>query len=146
VTKRVWPAERAAAVDAFVRAWWQDVLTTPEPPYSIDVIFETCASIARTVTPFLDAWGRGPVADAHLARCADVWLYDMIADSSPFQWWCDGSEDTAVADLRAWLAEHGAARLRDHGQSDLAIRADLLALPYDERWAHPYWNSPSSTN
>jgi len=143
---RSWPPRQAAAIEAFLRAWWQDTLTTPEPPYDIDDIFETCATIARTVTPFLNGWVQGPVADTHLAACTDTWLDDLVSDASPFTWWYDDSEDTGVADLRTWLAGPGAVRLHAQGESDLAIRAELLALPYDERWADPYWTSPSATN
>ncbi|MGW2720718.1 hypothetical protein [Streptomyces sp. NPDC001492] len=143
---RSWPADQAAAIEAFLHAWWQDALTRPDPPYGIDEIFDTCATIARTVTPFLGGWGRGPVADAHLVHCTDVWLYDLLSDLSPFSWWYDDSEDAGLADLRSWLAGPGAARLRAQGEPDLAIRAELLALPDDERWAHPYWASASATN
>ena len=143
---RSWPAEQATAIEAFLNAWWQDALGKPDPPFGIDDIFDTCVTIARTVTPFLEAWGRGPVADAHLAHCTDGWLYDLLSDLSPFSWWYDDSEDAGLADLRAWLAGPGAARLRAQGEPDLAIRAELLALPYDERWAHPYWASASATN
>lgn len=143
---RSWPAERATAIEAFLNAWWQHALTLPEPPYGIDDVFDTCVTIARTVTPFLDDWGRCPVADAHLAHCTDVWLYDLLSDHSPFSWWYDGSEDADLRDLRSWLAGPGAVRLRAQGEPDLAVRAELLALPYDERWAHPYWASASATN
>ncbi|MEU6260110.1 hypothetical protein [Streptomyces sp. NPDC047043] len=143
---RSWPAEQAAAIETFLHAWWQDALTRPEPPYGIDDIFDTCVTIARTVTPFLDRWVRSPVADAHLVHCVDVWLYDLLSDSSPFSWWYDGSEDAGVADLRTWLAGPGAARLRAQGEDDLATRAELQVLPDDRRWAHPYWSSPSATN
>jgi hypothetical protein len=143
---RSWPAEQAAAIDAFLRTWWQDVLATPDPPYRVDEVFDTCATIARTVTPFLDAWARDPVADAHLAHCADVWLYDLLSDYSPFSWWYDDSEAAGVAELRGWLSGPGAARLHALGERDLAIRSELLALPYDERWEHPHWDTASATN
>jgi hypothetical protein len=143
---RSWPTEQAAAVETFLHAWWQDSLTVPEPPYGIDDIFETCATIARTVTPFLDGWVRSPVADAHLAYCAGTWFYDLLSDSSPFWWWYDDTEDVGVADLRTWLAGPGAARLRAQGEPHLAVQAELLALPYDERLAHPHWSSASATN
>ncbi|MGW1748669.1 hypothetical protein ACWCRD_24275 [Streptomyces sp. NPDC002092] len=143
---RSWPAEQAAAIEAFLHAWWQDALTRPDPPYGIDEIFDTCATIARTVTPFLDRWGRGPVADAHLVHCTDGWLCDLLSDLSPFSWWQDDSENAGLADLRSWLAGPGSARLRLQGEPDLATRAELLALPYDERWAHSYWASASATN
>ncbi|MFF4570161.1 hypothetical protein [Streptomyces sp. NPDC001410] len=143
---RSWPAEQAAAIDAFLRAWWQDALATAEPPYPIDEIFDVCATIAGSVAPFLDGWPRGPVADRHLIECADEWLYDLLSDNSPFSWWYDDSEKTGVAELRTWLAGPGAARLHALGEYDLAVRSELLALPHDERWAHAYWESASTTN
>ncbi|MGV9274706.1 hypothetical protein [Streptomyces griseosporeus] len=143
---RSWPAEQAAAVDAFLRAWWQDALAVPEPLYPVEDVFETCATIARSVAPFLGAWAPGPAADAHLVRCARRWLDDLLSDASPFDWWYSDAEDRAVAELRAWLTGPGAARLRAAGAEDLAIRAELVALPYDERWAHPYWDTASATN
>ncbi|MCX4760852.1 hypothetical protein OG562_07700 [Streptomyces sp. NBC_01275] len=143
---RSWPAEQSAAIEAFLIAWWQDTLMTPEPPYGVDDVFETCATIAGTVTPFLDGWVQGPVADAHLARCTDVWLYDLLSDYSPFSFWYDDSEDAGIAALRDWLAGPGAVRLRAQGEPDLAARAELLPLSYDERWTHPYWGSASTAD
>ncbi|WP_153544370.1 hypothetical protein [Streptomyces sp. RB17] len=84
---RSWPAEQASAVEAFVLAWWQDVLASPAPPYSAERVFETCASILRTTTPLLDRWGPGPSADAHLVGCARSWQYDLVNDDWPFTWW-----------------------------------------------------------
>jgi hypothetical protein len=146
VAWRSWPADQAAAVEAFLHAWWQEALTTPQPPYEIEDIFDTCVTIARTVTPFLDAWPRGPAPDAHLARCADLWLYELLSDASPFSWWYDDTAERGLADLRAWLSGPGASRLRDQGEHDLATRAQLLALPFDERWAHPYWETVPATD
>ncbi|MEU0004784.1 hypothetical protein ABZ079_10905 [Streptomyces sp. NPDC006314] len=143
---RSWPAEQAAAIDAFLRAWWRDVLSTPDPPYSVDEVFDTCVTIARSVAPFLDDWVRGPVADAHLVHCADVWLYDLLSDSSPFSWWYDDSEEAGVTELRTWLSGPGAVRLHALGERDLAIRSALLVLPYGDRWEHPYWDTASATN
>ncbi|MFI6036499.1 hypothetical protein ACIBBD_20465 [Streptomyces sp. NPDC051315] len=142
---RTWPAEQAAAVEAFVLAWWEEVLTAPEPPYPAHHIVETCAMILRGLTPLLERWRPGPAADAHLLTCVDWWMDDLLIDKSPFSWFVHGSE-TALPELRAWLSRHAPARLRALGETDLAIRAGLLALPYDDRWAHPYWYSASATN
>lgn len=146
VSWRTWPAEQASAVEAFVHAWWQDVLATPAPPYPVGDVFETCAMILGTLTPLLDRWEPGPVADAHLATCAASWQYELVTDRAPFSWWDPDDEPAVIAEHQAWLAEHAPARLCAAGESDLAVRAGLLALPYDERWAHPYWYSPSATN
>ncbi|MEU9327097.1 hypothetical protein AB0D91_25335 [Streptomyces canus] len=142
---RAWPAEQSAAVEAFVLSWWQDVLAAPEPPYWIVEIFELCASVLRSGTPLLDRWHASAVADTHLVQCVDWWLEKLLNDDSPFRWFLYG-EKAAVPELRAWLSRHAPARLRAQGEPDLAIRAELLALPYDERWAHPYWTSPSVTS
>ncbi|MFI7414170.1 hypothetical protein ACIBU0_36540 [Streptomyces sp. NPDC049627] len=143
---RAWPAGQAAAVEAFVHAWWQDVLTTPEPSYPVHDVFETCATILRSMTPLLDRFEAHPMADIHLVSCAKEWLYHLDLDDSPLGWWYHGDEDAVVAELQAWLTRHAPARLRAQGEPDLATRAELLALPYDERWAHPYWTNPSATN
>ncbi|MFF0012188.1 hypothetical protein [Streptomyces sp. NPDC005374] len=142
---RSWPKEQATAVETFVHAWWQDVLATPEPPYAIEEIFELCASILRSATPLLDRWRPHPVADAHLMKCVDWWLPELLGDDSPFRWWLYG-EEAAMPVLRSWLGAHAPDRLRSQGDPDLATRVGLLALPHGERWAHPYWSSPSATN
>ncbi|MFF7973017.1 hypothetical protein [Streptomyces sp. NPDC007905] len=141
-----WPTEQATAVEAFVLAWWQDVLTTPEPPYPVQDVFETCGSILRAMAPLLDRWEAHPVADTHLAGCADSWLYDLVTDHWPFTWWIRDDEASGVAELQSWLARHASYRLRAQGEEDLAIRARLVGLPYEERWNDPYWSRPSVTN
>jgi len=146
VNWRAWPGIQADAVEAFLLAWWQDALATPEPPHGIADVFDTCAAIARTVTPFLAGWLQHPAADRHLVRCAGVWLYDLIEDDSPLTCWVGDGEDAVVAELQSWVARHTPAHLHAHGEPDLATRAELLALPYGERWAHPYWTNPSATN
>jgi hypothetical protein len=142
---RAWPAEQSAAVERFVLAWWEEIITAPEPPYWIVDIFELCASVLRSGTPLLDRWHTSPVADAHLAQCVDWWLEKLLVDDSPFGWFLYG-EEAAVPELRAWLSRHAPDRLRAQGEPDLATRAELLGLPYDERWDHPYWTSASATN
>ncbi|MET7574422.1 hypothetical protein ABZT04_38985 [Streptomyces sp. NPDC005492] len=143
---RAWPAEQARAVEEFVHAWWQDTLRTPRPPYPAQDVFETCATILHTATPLLDRWATAPVADAHLLRCTQLWLDDLLTDASPFSWWHPNDGGTELMGLQAWLARYAPARLRAHGEPDLATQAELLALPYDKRWAHPYWTNASATN
>jgi hypothetical protein len=143
---RAWPAEQASAVEAFVLAWWQDVLAAPEPPYPAEDVFETCASILRTTAPLLEHWPAGPAADAHLVDCARAWLYDLVDDDWPLTWWTPEDKAAGVAELRSWLARHAPERLRARGETDLAIRARLVGLPYDERRHDPYWSSPSATS
>jgi hypothetical protein len=143
---RAWPSEQAAAVEAFVHAWWDDTLTTPEPSYPVHDVFETCATILGDLTPLLDRFRTQPVVEAHVVSCASAWLYDLITDDSPFHWWHRDDDGSLVTVLRSWLAAHAPARLRAQNEPDLAIRAELLALTYDDRWAHPYWTSASATN
>ncbi|OXY96345.1 hypothetical protein BEK98_13340 [Streptomyces diastatochromogenes] len=142
---RSWPAEQATAVEEFVHAWWQDVHATPKPPYQVEEVFEICAAIGRSVTPLLDRRPAHPVADAHLVRCVDWWLDRLLVDDAPFTWFPHGAK-AAVPGLQSWPARNAPARLRAQGEPDLAIRAGLLGLPYDDRWAHPYWADPSTTN
>ncbi|MEW2397698.1 hypothetical protein [Streptomyces sp. NPDC046862] len=133
---RSWPAEQAAAIEAFFHAWWEDVLATPEPPNAVEDVFETCAAVLGSFTPLLDRWKTAPVADAHLLRCVDQWLDDLLAESSPFAW-CSRATDSDIRELQSWLAQEAPARLesRDYG---LATRAGALALPYPERWDRLY--------
>jgi hypothetical protein len=55
-----WPSEQAAAVEAFVHAWWDDTLATPEPQYPVRDVFETCATILGDLTPLLDRFRTQP--------------------------------------------------------------------------------------
>ncbi|WP_406205304.1 hypothetical protein OG331_38145 [Streptomyces sp. NBC_01017] len=103
-------------------------------------------AIYRDVTAFLDGWIRHPTADAHVVQCVRHWLDDLLSDASPLSFWIGDGEDAAAAELQSWPATHAPARLRAQGEPDLATRVELLALPYDERWAHPYWTKPSVTN
>jgi hypothetical protein len=84
VAWRAWPPRQAATVETFVHAWWQDVLTTPGTPYPVYDMFEIRARILGTITPLPDMWQPGPVADAHLAVCADHWNREYIRDEAPF--------------------------------------------------------------
>ncbi|MFR9792043.1 hypothetical protein ACL07V_25840 [Streptomyces sp. MB22_4] len=143
---RSWPAEQAAAVEAFVLAWWQDVLAAPEPPYPAEDVFETCASILGTMTPLLDRWEPGPAADGHLVACARSWLYDLVSDDWPFTWWSPDDQAAGAGQLQAWLARNAPERLRARGEADLAVRTELAGLPYDERWADPYRSGPAATD
>ncbi|MEU1516547.1 hypothetical protein ABZ490_31145 [Streptomyces sp. NPDC005811] len=146
VAWRTWPAEQAAAIEAFVLAWWQDTLATPTPPYPVAYTFETCALILDSLAPLLERWEPGPVADAHLADCAARWESELVFDELPFSWWVPDDEPAVLAALQAWLAARAPACLRTAGRPDLALRAELLALPHDARWAHPYWYAPSAAD
>ncbi|MYT04781.1 MULTISPECIES: hypothetical protein [Streptomyces] len=141
-----WPPEQAAAVEAFVHAWWDDTLTTPEPPYPVPDVFETCATILDDLTPLLDRFRTQPVVEAHVVSCTRAWMFDLITDDSPFHWWHRGDDGVLVTALQSWLAAHAPACLRGQGEPDLAKKAELLALPYDDRWDHPNWTSASATN
>ncbi|ELS52053.1 hypothetical protein [Streptomyces viridochromogenes] len=146
VNWRTWPTDQSDAIRAFLTAWWQDALATPEPPRPITDVFDCCSAIAGTVTPFLADWIRHPVADAHLVTCARRWRTDLLADDLPLMCWSDDGQEAAVAELQSWFARSAPARLRALGEPDLATEAELLALPYDERWAHPYWFNAWPTN
>ncbi|GAA3024701.1 hypothetical protein GCM10010448_03160 [Streptomyces glomeratus] len=99
----------------------------------MDEVFETCAAIAGSVTPFPERRLRLPVAEAHLVGCADSRLDDLLADDSPFSW-LQAAENTAVAELQSWFAPRACDRLCAPGEADLTDRAALLALPQERRW------------
>ncbi|MDF3141916.1 MULTISPECIES: hypothetical protein [unclassified Streptomyces] len=141
-----WPTEQSDAIQAFLTAWWRDALASPEPPHPVTDVFDSCSSIAGTVTPFLADWIRHPVADTHLVSCARRWMADLLADDLPLTCGFDEGKEGAVAELQSWFARNAPARLRAQGEPGLATEAELLALPYDDRWAHPYWYKPSATN
>ncbi|MDX3783295.1 hypothetical protein [Streptomyces europaeiscabiei] len=71
VDRRRWPAEQAAAVEAFVHACWEDNLAKARPPQPVGDVFEACVALLGTVVPLLDRWPAGPEADAHLAHRVD---------------------------------------------------------------------------
>ncbi|WP_405556868.1 hypothetical protein [Streptomyces sp. NBC_01171] len=137
---RSWSDAQARAVETFVGAWWRAALGAAEPPYPVQDMFETCCSVLGEAAPLLAMWEAGPEADAHLAECVDWWMQDLLVDRWPFTWWRPDDEARARTELQTWLAGHAPERLRTRGQSDLAERARLLALPYDARWNDPYWS------
>ncbi|MFE7835194.1 hypothetical protein ACFU53_03700 [Streptomyces sp. NPDC057474] len=83
----MWPADQAAAIAAFLYAWWEGMLLTPEPPYSLDDVLETSAGIGGSATVFLDRWPVHPVADAHLVNRARAWVRQLLDDDSPLHWY-----------------------------------------------------------
>ncbi|BBC37753.1 hypothetical protein SGFS_090470 [Streptomyces graminofaciens] len=129
---RSWPARQTAAVEAFVCAWWADVVATPEPGRSVDEVFEACASILGTAAPLLERWPPGPVTDAHLVSCADGWIDDLLRDSLPFFHSDDELGLVVVPELQAWPARQAPARIEPHDYG-LAVHAGLLGLPEGER-------------
>ncbi|MFE8945733.1 hypothetical protein [Streptomyces sp. NPDC007856] len=144
---RSWPAEQASAVEAFVLAWWEDVLAAPEPPYSPEHVFETCASILRTITPLLDRCRPvpSPTPTSSVAPAPGCTTWSATTGRSP-----GGSRRT-----RPPLSPNcGPGSPGTHpsgcgpGVSRIwrATRARLVGLPYDERWNDPYWTRPSATS
>ncbi|MGW3358856.1 hypothetical protein ACWDFL_26140 [Streptomyces bungoensis] len=72
-------------------------------------------------------------------QAAVVEVFALAAgDDWPYTWWDRDDEAAGVAELQAWPARHASVRLRACGEDDLAVRAELVMLPYEERWNHPY--------
>ncbi|MFI1682094.1 hypothetical protein [Streptomyces sp. NPDC020607] len=135
-----WPAEQAAAVEEFLRAWWAWTLTQPDPPEPAHEIFALCTEASGTPEPWLGIWERltGPVPDRHLALAVTEWEYELLGDRSP---WQEGEEDERKRErLSAWLVRHAPARLRAHGASeDLLHRVRILGVEIHSRWDDPHW-------
>lgn len=139
-----WPREEAGAVRRFLDAWWTATLRHPDPPTPASDVFETCAMVSGTFTPWLDRWARerGPAADAHLGLAVDDWMDNLSSDSgvcSGFHVpWADGEEP--VDELRSWTVAHAPDRLRARGADPVTVhRVELLALPEEERWEERHW-------
>ncbi|MBC9715398.1 hypothetical protein H9Y04_22880 [Streptomyces sp. TRM66268-LWL] len=135
------PDDERAAVLGFFEAWWLDTLRSPQPLYSVDDVFQTCATATRTVTPYLAAWvaeAPGGTADVHLCAFLDLQHLDLInEDERMIGWWTDYSRPEPMAEIVTWVLEHGVDRIRAQGApSDLLSRLELLRIPgYEERWA-----------
>ena len=147
-----WPSRQAAAVREFIDAWWDDVLRQDTSTYDITDVFACCADMGGTITPLLARWAEEPVGgpnDEELAWACERWEQDLLGDDAgcaiPWWYWFDRAEP--VRELQRWLAEHAPPRLRAVGADPgLVTRIELLALPYDDRWAHAYWDSAAETN
>lgn len=103
-----WPDQQVQAVHGFLEAWWRWTLRQDSPPTPAREVFESCATASSSLAPWLTLWEaeRSPVADRHLAECADWWWDDLQHDTSPFSWWWGPAEEERAAclELRAWLA------------------------------------------
>ncbi|MFD8010833.1 hypothetical protein [Streptomyces sp. NPDC058955] len=137
---RNWPAEQTAAVDAFLRAWWEHTLTDPAPAVPAHHVLVVAAEATGTLTPWLAAWEATstPEAARHLAEAIDHWDHDLLADRLPWSTWED--EEETYAELTAWLVRHAPTRLRAHGApEDLLHRVRLLGVTGPARWDDPHW-------
>ncbi|MCA2186955.1 hypothetical protein [Nonomuraea cavernae] len=137
-----WPAEQAAAVRAFLHAWWAHSLITPDAAVPAHEVLALCAEASATLAPWLDIWetSTDPVADQHLAKAVAQWEYDLLGDLLPWDTRYD-EEDLRIT-LTAWLVRHAPARLRASGAPEqLLHRVRLLSLTGPARWEDPHWPS-----
>ncbi|TGB09324.1 hypothetical protein [Streptomyces sp. MZ04] len=147
-----WPDPQAAAVREFIDAWWDDFLRQDSSPYDVTDVFACCADMGGTVTPLLARWADEPVGgpgDQELVWACEAWEQDLLSDdaSGVVPWWYWFDRDEPVREVQLWLAEHAPPRLRAAGADPgLVTRIELLALPYEDRWAHLYWDSAAETN
>ncbi|MEV6330143.1 hypothetical protein [Streptomyces sp. NPDC051909] len=135
-----WPAEQAAAVEEFLRAWWACALVDPDPAMPVHELLVLNTEATGTLSPWLGTWEAldDPVADRHLAEAAAHWEYDLLVDQLPWYAWEQGEE--MCAELTAWLVRHAPPRLRAHGApEDLLHRIRLLGVTGPDRWDDPHW-------
>ncbi|MER5888694.1 hypothetical protein ABT160_33120 [Streptomyces sp. NPDC001941] len=140
---REWPRRQAAAVDAFLRAWWTWVLGDPAPAVPAHDVLVVCAEASGTLAPWLGIWnGRtGHPADRHLARAVGQWEYDLLRDELP---WHTGEgeerEEAWRTELTGWLVGVAPERLRNAGASgQLVHRVRLMGIAGDARYEDPHW-------
>lgn len=135
-----WPTGQAEAVAEFLRAWWADTLTDPDPPVPAHEVLAMITEASAALTPWLTTWETltDRPADAHLAEAVAKWEYDLLGDQLPWDCWENGEETRT--ELTAWLVRNAPARLRAHGASaELLDRIRLLGLTGDDRWEDPHW-------
>ncbi|MEV0591802.1 hypothetical protein [Nonomuraea cavernae] len=110
-----WPAEQAAAVRAFLHAWWTHSLITPNTAVPAYEVLALCAEASATLAPWLDIWetSTDPVADQRLTEAIAHWESDLLEDQLPWETW--NIEEDLLSTLTAWLIRHAPARLRAHG-------------------------------
>ncbi|MEV6155447.1 hypothetical protein AB0L53_34410 [Nonomuraea sp. NPDC052129] len=136
-----WPAQQAAAVRAFLDAWWAHSLTAPDAAVPAYEVLTVCAAATATLGPWLAYWETlsDPVADQRLAEAVAHWERDLLGDQLPWHNWTDNEEELRTA-LTSWLVRHAPSRLRAHGAPEhLLHRLRLLGLTGDARWDDPHW-------
>lgn len=138
-----WPAEQAASVGEFLRAWWACSLVDPDPIRPAHELLVLNVEATGTLDPWLDVWQAldHPVADRHLAEAVAAWEYDLLGDQLPWSAW--EREEELRAGLTAWLLGHARTRLRAHGApAYLLHRIRLLGVTGPDRWDDPHWPGP----
>ncbi|MEV5576415.1 hypothetical protein AB0L06_40835 [Spirillospora sp. NPDC052269] len=135
-----WPTEQAAAVRAFLDAWWAHTLTALEPAVPAHQVLALNSEASATLTPWLATWeaNRHPVANRHLAQAITHWADGLLSDYLPWDAWED--EEQTRAELTTWLVTHAPARLRERGDAEEALNTvRLLGLTGPARWDDPHW-------
>ncbi|MEU7021967.1 hypothetical protein ABZ990_15070 [Streptomyces sp. NPDC046203] len=146
-----WPAPQRAAVREFLRAWWTDLLDTPDPTVPAHAALVLCFEASGTLGPWLDIWEARdhPVAGRHLAEAAARWEYDLLRENTlPWRVWntdpeVDPDSEALRDELTAWLLRHAVPRLRalEGVPESVPRRIRLLGLTGPARWEHPDWQA-----
>jgi hypothetical protein len=144
---RDWPESQRGAIQRFVDAWWQDLITTAEPHHAIMDAFEQYAAVVGLELA-LAAWPDDAVADAHLAAVDDWWLSTLLRDENPFRGLGDlYDEQNLVVTVQQWYLDFGVGKLQRVGAVEMAAKASLLALPsWEDRLNHVGGMQPTPGN
>jgi hypothetical protein len=124
-----WPEDEVAAVRTYLRALWQEGLTSfpleDRLPafYEIETLLASVAVTGEALEPYLRTWTETKVkaADQHLIQMVTMFGADL-SDGRPFlhAWWKD-SRSQAEA-IRNWLLQ--ASTLQRIGDSAYLLRND----------------------
>ncbi|WP_125776431.1 hypothetical protein [Antribacter gilvus] len=139
---RGWPDDQARVISEVFDAWWEDLVTAPEPLHPVSQAFATYAAVSGDLARALASWPDDDVANRHFVAVSREWLDDLIVDDDPIDVLPFESEPTVAEIMSAWYVTTGADRLRgtDGALADLAA---LLGLPYDERMSRLYGAAPA---
>lgn len=134
-----WPTDQAAAVHAFLEAWWAHCLTSPVA-IPVHEALALCTEAAGTVRPWLAIWETldHPLATQRLAEFVDHEGLTLLSEDLP--WPPRDRKEEKLHDLTTWLLTHASTRLAGHDR--LRKILTRLAIPGPARWHDHDWPFP----
>ncbi|MBZ9750411.1 hypothetical protein K7W42_06000 [Deinococcus sp. HMF7604] len=133
-----WPDQEYAAVDAFLHAWWDDVLAREEvkdpwEPCEVATVLEGIAQASHDLTPYLTHWAEmnTPFAVQHLAAFVLSEAEGLVKGQLQGAYWTN--RPAQAQQVTQWLLDsQQQARLESaaHTQTDTPRREWLEMAAY----------------